>query len=135
MKLSIIPAHLIDRAWKDGADSLGEACKLVDEITGSQLKMMLSRGERMLVALMDGENKVGWATCKVEQLPNLRVLFVYDLYAKGSDFKAYWPELKNMAELAGCSRIRLAAPDEARARLYRQKLGFSPVYQVMEMKL
>lgn len=135
MKLTIVPTHLIDRAWKDGANCLAETCKLVDEITGSQLKLMLARGERMLVALMDGENKVGWGTCKVEQLPNMRVLFVYDLYAKGADFKAFWPELKRMAELAGCSRIRLAAPDEARARLYRQKLGFKPVYTTMEMEI
>jgi hypothetical protein len=134
-KLFVVPASHIDRAWKDGADSLGRACETSSgEITGDQLKMMLSRGERTLLRL-DFEGKpVGWCVCNVVQLPNIRVMFVYELAAPNASFELYFEEFKEMAESLGCSRIRCAAKP-AQERLYRMRFGYKPVYTVLEVEI
>lgn len=135
MHLAIIPSHAIDRAWKDGADCLDEACKTSGgEIEGPQLKMILGRGERNLVAMVDEGKPVGWAVFRVDQLPNMRVFYITDLVAPNAGFEGYWQQVLEMAGGYGCSRVRCAARP-AQARLYRQKLGFAPVYEVLEIAL
>jgi hypothetical protein len=131
--LTVSPSH-VDRAWKDGAACLEEACKLVDEITGSQLKMILSRGERTLVALREGDETVGWGTFRIDQLPNMRVLHITDLVAHNAHFETFFAELKQVACQMGCSRIRCAAPP-SQARLYRMKCQFKPIYEILEVTL
>ena len=134
-RLIMVPTTHIDLAWKEGAYSLGLACDTSGgEITGDQLKMMLSRGERTLVRLDRDDAIVGWAVLGVEQLPNFRVLYVYELYAPRGSFASFFDELKVMAAGFGCSRIRCAAKP-AQERLYRQRCGFAPVYQVLEVEL
>lgn len=134
MSLVIIPASHIDAAWRDGADSLGEVTDLVEEITKDQLKMILSRGERILVRMDSDSKTVGWGTFRIEQLPNMRVLFITDLVAHNGHFETFYEELKQIAEQSGCSRIRCSALP-AQARLYSIKLGFTPVYTTYEVKL
>lgn len=132
MHLSIIQPAFIDKAWADGAACLSRACDVSGgEITGDQLKMILARGERSLVAMVDGDKPVGWAVFRIDQLPNFRCFYVTDLVAPGASFHAYWPEVEKMAASFGCSRVRCAAKP-AQARLYRMKLGFEPVYETLE---
>jgi hypothetical protein len=84
---------------------------------------------------MDHEEAiVGWAVVGVEQLPNFRVLYVYELYAPHGHFEEFFDELGGMAKNFGCLRLRCAAAP-AQARLYRQRCGFAPVYQVLEVEL
>lgn len=134
VNLSIVDPKFVDFAWKDGADSLTEACKLVDEITGDQLKMILSRGERSLVRMDEDSKTVGWGCFRVDQLPNVRVMHVTDLVAPNGHFENFFEQLKLIAMSIGCSRIRCSAL-ESQARLYRQKLGFKPVYTTLEVIL
>lgn len=135
MKLEPIGAFFIDKAWKDGADCLAAACEESGgEITGSQLKLVLSRGERTLIR-MDNEGKtVGWGAVKVDQLPNLRALHVTNLVAPHGHFEQFFTEIKAMALSLGCSEVRCAAKP-AQARLYRMKCGFSPVYEVLKVEV
>lgn len=131
MELRHVPATHIDIAWRDGAYKLGEACETAgDEITGDQLKMILSRGERHLVQLWDGEI-LGWGVFKVEQLPNVRVLFITGLYAPHGHFEQFFEQIKEIARNFGCSRVRCAAKP-AQARLYRMKCSFKSLYEIME---
>ena len=134
MNLSIVDPRFVDKAWKDGASCLAEACATVDEITGDQLKMILSRGERTLVALMDNGKPVGWGCWRVDPLPNVRVLHVTDLVCHNSKFESFFGELKNVAEYLGCSEIRCSC-GPAQARLYRMKLGMEPVYTTLRVKV
>lgn len=135
MHLSIIPPHAVDRAWKDGASSLEEACDTSGgEITGSQLKMILARGERTLVALVDEDKPVGWGVWQINQLPNVRVLHCTDLVAHNAHFEAFFFALKQHAEAYGCSEIRCCAKP-AQARLYRMKLGMEPVYETLRVTI
>lgn len=135
MNLAIVDPKFVDRAWKDGAACLSEACDTSgDEITGSQLKLMLSRGERTLVALVDEGKPVGWGVWRVDQLPNVRVLHCTNLVAHNAHFERFFDELKTAAEMLGCSEIRCSAAP-AQARLYRMKLGMEEVYTTLRVKI
>lgn len=133
MKLIPVPASHIDIAWEEGAAALSEACDTSGaEITGDQLKLILSRGERTLIRMDDEGQTVGWGVVRVDQLPNLRVLFVTDMVAHGAHFERFFTELKALALSLGCTRIRCAAKP-VQARLYRQKVGFLPLYEILEV--
>lgn len=134
MQLVPINQNFIDKAWKDGASCLSEACATSGgEITGDQLKMVLSRGERTLLR-MDAEGQtVGWAVIRIDQLPNMRVLFITDLVAHNGGFERFFQSIKDMAASLGCSRVRCAAKP-AQARLYAMKCGFSSVYSILEVQ-
>lgn len=135
MKIVFIQASHVDFAWRDGASKLAEACKHSgNEITGDQLKMLFSRGERMLVRMDDDSKTVGWAGLRVDQLPNVRVMHVCDLYAPHGRFELFFEELKKLAFNTGCSKIRCAAKP-AQARLYKMKLGFQSVYETLEIEV
>src|SRR5512139_831764 len=135
MHLSVIDPRFVDRAWSDGAACLSRACDTSGgEITGDQLKMLLARGERNLVAMVDEGKPTGWAVFRVDQLPNMRVFFITDLVAPHANFPAYFEQVKEMAAGYGCSRVRCAAKP-AQARLYRMTLGFTPVYETLEVTL
>jgi hypothetical protein len=134
MDLTPIPATHIDIAYKQGAHCLSQACDTSGgEITGDQLKLILSRGERTLIRMDDEGEAVGWGVVRIDQLPNLRVLFVTDMVAPNAHFERFFEALKQMALTYGCSRIRCAAKP-AQARLYRMKAGFRPVYDILEVE-
>lgn len=72
---------------------------------------MLSRGERTLLRMNSGDAIAGWAAVGVEQLPNMRVMFVYELFAPHGHFEAFFDQLKEMAAAYGCScAVRSQAP-------------------------
>jgi hypothetical protein len=133
LELRPIPASHIDQAWRDGAGCLARACETSGgEITGDQLKMVLSRGERTLLQMLDAGQTVGWAVVRVDQLPNCRVLFVTDLVAPGGGFQRFVGPIREMASALGCSRVRCAAKP-SQERLYRMKCGFQPLYNILEI--
>ena len=136
MKLIVVPPQFVDKAWfKEGASALAEACEASGgEITGDQLKMLLSRNERTLLRMDSEEGIVGWGVVRVDQLPNFRVLHACEMVAHNANFEQFFEELKAVAESLGCSRIRCCAM-EAQARLYRQKLGMRSVYETLEVTL
>lgn len=133
MKLIPIPATHTDFAWRDGAHVLARACETSGgEITGDQLKLILSRGERILLRLDDEDKTAGWAVVRIDQLPNMRVMMVTDLVAPGGYFHRCLEPLREMSRTLGCSVIRCAAKP-GQERLYRMKCGFKPVYQILEV--
>jgi hypothetical protein len=130
MQLFEVPSTHIDMAWSDGACALEKACERADgEVTASQLKLMLSRGE---LKLLTDECKQAWVAVRFDQLPNLRVLFVYSIYAPGMTFPAAFEQLKAYARDNGASRIR-GACQESVARLWTRKFGFREAYRIMEI--
>ena len=130
-----VPPHFVDREWKAGAFKLAEACATSGgEVTGDQLKLMLMRGERALARVVKGGQAVGWLALRIDQLPNVRVLHVCELYAPGAMFSECWEQLKAFASGNGCTEIRCAAKP-AQARLYRMKFGFEPVYETLRVSL
>ena len=137
MQLSVVPPHFVDKAWKDGAACLSEACDTSGgEIEGPQLKMMLSRGERTLVRLDDEDKAVGWGVFRIDPLPNMRVLHIAELVCRNAHFERFFDELESWAKQAGCIEVRWSAK-EAQARLYRIRLkrNIEAVYTTYRVKL
>jgi len=133
MKLTPIDARFIDAAWTEGASCLSAACDTSGgEIEGPQLKMLLSRGERTLLRMDADGVTAGWGVVRVDQLPNVRVLFVTDLVAPHGHFERFFTAIKELAASLGCSKVRCAAKP-AQARLYSMKCGFQPVYSILEV--
>ena len=133
MKLVQVPATHVDFAWRDGASRLAEACDCSDaEITGDQLKMLIARGERLLLQLVADDGAItGWAVVRIDQLPNMRVFFVCDLV--GKNVLPFFTEALKLAYALGCSQIRCAAKP-AHERLYR-RVGLKPVYQILSKEV
>mgnify|MGYP000149610975 FL=1 len=133
MQLIPVPQNFIDLAYQRGASCLHEACSTSgNEITGDQLKMILSRGERSLLEMTIDNKTVGWGVVRVDQLPNVRVLYITNLVAHNGGFEDFFEAIKQLARDLGCSKVRCAAK-AAQARLYRMKCGFAPVYEVLEV--
>lgn len=135
MQLIPVLGKFVDKAWKEGADSLKEACfDQSGEVTIDQLKMLISRGERILLKMADGDTIKGWGVVRIDQLPNLRVMYVTNLVAHNGDFERFFELLCQVAKSEGCSRVRCAAKP-AQERLFRMKCGFKPIYNVLETEV
>jgi hypothetical protein len=135
MKLSIVPPAFIDLAWgKEGANCLAEALEGFSEITGDQLKMILSRGERTLVRLDEDDKIAGWGCYRVDQLPNLRALHITDLVSHNNEFHRFFEDMKVIAMALGCSEIRCSCKP-AQAHLFKRTNGFEEVYMTLRVKL
>ena len=137
LKIAIVPPTHVDYAWEDGAICLYEVCKLVDEVTESQLKLILGRGEKTLAQLLEDGKVVGWVTWAINALPNKRVLHVSGIVAHNAESERFFPKLNEIAVMAGCSGIRYSAPP-AQARMNRMKakaLGMDAValYETYEV--
>ena len=132
VRLTQYPATLVDSLWQAGADALVAAmARGGGECTGDQLKMMLMRGELLLIGSPDL-----WAAVQHIQHPNKRVLHVYAV-ARTHDGRgmneADVDELAQYARLTGCTSLTCAA-DKAAERLY-SRYGFEPMYTTMRIAL
>jgi hypothetical protein len=152
MKLTPVDPRFVDSAWREGAHKLSEACATSGgEITGDQLKLLLSRNERILLRMEEGivgevrplpdgsfsnyeTRTVGWGVVRIDQLPNVRVLHACEMYAPGIGFERFFGALKELAINAGCSEVRCSAAP-AQARLYQMKCGFEPIYTTLRVSV
>lgn len=136
VRIELVHPAFIDRAWKDGAHMLSEAVKwAASEVTPDQLKMLLSRGERTLLSAVDRLGaRVGWAAVQVQQLPNIRVLYIYSMWAPGVTSPDVWAQLADYARGQGCSSIR-GACRPSMVRLLTQRFGAKALYTTCEIDL
>lgn len=136
VRIEIVHHAHIDRAWADGAHMLAEACKWADrEVKPDQLKMLLAENRRTLLSAVDRAGaRVGWAAVQVQQLPNIRVLYVYSIYAPGITQPEVFGQLAEFARGQGCSSIR-GACSEAVERLWARKFDARKLYSIVEIDL
>ena len=126
------PATVIDQLWTGDADALTTAmARNGGECTGDQLKMMLMRGELLLIGSDDL-----WAAVQHIQHPNRRVLHVYAVACtrdgRGMN-DADIAELREYARQTGCTALTCSA-DKAAERLYA-RYGFVSQYTTMGIEL
>jgi len=137
LRLFQVGSHEIDLAWKHGAGvKLGEAIKRASrEVTLSQLKLLLARGERILLGVREENGPpLGWCVLSISQLPNIRVLYVWDIAASGATGQEAFELLKGYARAHGCSSIR-GACDRAVSRLWERRFNAKYLYQIMEIEV
>lgn len=130
----VAPQH-VDRAWADGACSLGKSLHYAaGECTPDQLKMRLARGELTLLTMMQDGVHVAWVAVQFIQYANLRVLHIDALYAPGAFNDETFQHVADYARAGGASSIQCAAAGGPE-RLYRQKFGFEHIYTIMRKTL
>ena len=126
------PATMIDQLWHGSADALVTAmARNGGECTGDQLKMMLMRGEMLLVGSDDL-----WAAVQHVQHPNKRVLHVYAVARTQNGWGMDSGDIAELCEYArqtGCTALTCSA-DKAAERLYA-RYGFQPIYTTMGIEL
>jgi hypothetical protein len=124
----------IDKAWREGANELARATKwAAREITPDQLKMLLSRGERTLIGARDEGKVIGWASVSVQQLPNMRTLYVFAMAGKGIASPEVMALIQQYAQANGCSAVR-GAVRPSMARLLGLR-GWKPIYTTYELEV
>ena len=124
------PAAMVNQMWDAGANALVHAASRSNgEWTGDQLKMMLMRGEVLLIGSSDL-----WAAVVINTHPNKRSLHIYAVACtqggKGIN-AADIAELGEYAKNMGCTSMTCAA-DMAAERLYA-RYGFERQYTIMEI--
>ena len=126
------PATMIDQLWHGDADALVSAmARSGGECTGDQLKMMLMRGEMLLIGSEDL-----WAAVQHVQHPNRRVLHVYAVACTRDGRGMNDADINELAEYAretGCTALTCSA-DKAAERLYA-RYGFVSQYTTMGIEL
>ena len=126
------PTSMVNHVWDNGASALAYAAKRSNnEWTGDQLKMMLMRGEMLLIGSDDL-----WAAVQHVQHPNKRVLHVYAVVSTADGNGINEPDITELAEYArntGCTGMTCAA-DLAAERIY-SRYGFEHQYTVMGIQL
>lgn len=134
--LFYVAPKFVGQAWRDGAHQLSIACeKAAGEVTGDQLKLMLSRGEHQLFGFRDGDGPaLGWIAVSIQQMPNLRALFIYAIHAPGAAGVECMSQLKAYAQSEGCTVIR-GACDDAVLRLWQIKFKARKVYTIAEVEV
>lgn len=129
-----VPSTHIDKAWKAGANKLAFGLtRYQPESTADQLKYRLARGELILLALArEGEDPTAWAAVSFIQYPQFRSLFIYSIFAPRQSISSTFDLLKEWALNAGASAIEGQA-DEAVAKLWERKFGFSEVSRTVRL--
>jgi hypothetical protein len=134
MELFQCQPHEIDLAWREGAHELGQATKwAAREITPDQLKMLLARGERTLIGAREDDKVLGWAAVQVQQLPNIRILYIYAMQGKGICSSDGFALLQQYAKSNGCTAIR-GAVRASMARMLR-RFKAQELYTTIEVPL
>ena len=132
MTIMHYPTSLVNQAWDNGASALAYAAKRSNgEWTGDQLKLMLMRGEMMLIGSDDL-----WAAVQHVQHPNRCVLHVYAVACTRDGRGMNDADINELAEYArqtGCTALTCSA-DKAAERLYA-RYGFVPQYTTMGIEL
>jgi hypothetical protein len=130
--INVYPTQIIGSMWHGDADVLVSAMsRNCGECTGDQLKMLLMRGELILVGSDDL-----YAAIQHIQHPNKRVLHIYAAASRDGGRglnDGDIAELCGYARQTGCEAVTCSA-DKAASRLY-QRFGFEPLYTTMEIKL
>lgn len=104
------------------------------EYSAEQLRMMLVRGEQVLLIANGESGIVGAATIAFENYPNDRIAFITAIGGRLIAKQSLFDELKEWCRQQGCTKIRGAAR-EAVARLWHQKFGIEERYRIVEAPL
>lgn len=135
IQVQIVPPDQVYSVW-DKVKPLVEASLNVGfgYATIDQVKLLLSKGmQTLLVAVEEGE-LAGAMVVEFVNYPNERVVFLVELGGKAVVDQSVLDQVEDWARQNGATRM-CAWADDARARLYKMKSGFTTARHVVEKKL
>ena len=130
-----VPLEWVNRVWIDVEKYVESAIKhSKGDYTTQQVKAFVTSGQWSLLVAVEGETVIGCATISFYNRPNDRVALVTAIGGRMIANTDTFKQLKIFAESNGATVIEGAAR-ESIARLWRQKFGFAPKYQIVELRL
>lgn len=102
--------------------------------TIDQVKLLLTKGTQTLLLAVDDGQIAGAMVVEFVNYPNERVIFLVELGGKAVVDQSVLDQVENWARQNGATRM-CAWADDARARLYKMKSGFTTARHVVEKKL
>ena len=102
-----------------------------DDYSVDQIKQLLVNGYQRLLVAVENNEIVGMISVEFINYPNNRVMHIAALGGKDVVNEETFSQVEDWARSQGVTKIRAFAHD-AQARLYRMKMGFNTVTQVVE---
>lgn len=135
IQVQTVAIEYIHQVWDKVAPFLEESAKTgTNDCTVEQLRLLLVKGEQGLLVGVEDGIIVGAMTVELSNQPNQRTATITALGGRGVVDAETFSQVEDWARLAGATKIRAWAQD-AQARLYRQKAGFTTVRHVVEKSL
>lgn len=102
--------------------------------TIDQVKLLLTKGMQTLLLAVEEDKIAGAMVVEFVNYPNERVIFLVELGGKAVVDQSVLDQVEDWARQNGATRM-CAWADDARARLYKMKSGFTTARHVVEKKL
>lgn len=106
-----------------------------DDFSVDQIKFLLVGGQQIcLIAVEDDGNIIGASAVEITNFPNHRVLHITSMGGRALIEPDLIQQFEAWAKSQGVTKIRAFAKD-AQTRLYRMKMGFESVANVVEKNI
>lgn len=134
-QVQLVPPDQVYQIW-DEVKTLIEASLDVGfgHTTIDQVKLLLSKGMQILLVAVEDGKIDGAMVVEFVNYPNERVVFLVELGGKSVVDQSILDQVEDWARQNGATRM-CAWADDARARLYKLKSGFTTARHVVEKKL
>lgn len=134
-QMQIVSPNYIHQIWDMIEMFLNTAIVAgLDDYNVDQLKMLLIEGRQTLFVFIEDEKIIGALAAEVISYPNNRVVHTSVLGGKDVFDENTIKQYEDWARSQGATKIRAFAKD-AQARLYRMKMGFDIVTNVVEKNI
>jgi hypothetical protein len=131
---SVAPQYL-HQVWPAVAGFIEDALKYsAGEYNADQLKVMILRGEQVLLVAVEENTIKGAATVQFIDYPNYRVAYVTSIGGRLIASKDMFEELADWCKFNGASKIQGAARDSIE-RLWKRLFKFERRYVIVEKDL
>lgn len=104
------------------------------DFTADQIKYAVARGLQTMFVAVENDQITGVMIVEMVNYPNSRVMFINALGGKGVVNQETFSQVEDWARQQGASKVKAIVQD-AQARLYKQKSGFTTVRHVVEKTL
>jgi hypothetical protein len=135
MKVEQVPPQYIHQVWPDVVGFIEDALQYgCGEYNADQMKVMILRGEQILLVAVEENAVKGAATVQFIDYPNYRVAYVTSIGGRLIANKDMFKELTDWCKFNGASKIQGAAR-ESIERLWKRLFNFERRYVIVEKDL
>ena len=135
MKVEQVSPQYIHQVWPDVVRFIEDALQYgCGEYNADQMKVMILRGEQILLVAVEENAVKGAATVQFIDYPNYRVAYVTSIGGRLIANKDMFKELTDWCKFNGASKIQGAAR-ESIERLWKRLFNFERRYVIVEKDL
>ena len=135
-QINIVAPDFINQYWNKIEPFFESSFKFsTDDYSVDQIKFLLVNGQQIcLVAVDEDGSIIGASAVSISNFPNHRVLHITSMGGRALVEDDLIQQFEAWARSQGVTKIRAFAQD-AQTRLYRMKMGFESVANVVEKNI